>query len=418
MAQFKMNAEITLKANDAIKAIQNFEKGAKGSKKEFSLLGRTIALDTKRIGKNLATMTIIAGSFFAKVISQSPHLRAEFKRLQASTLLFNVALGEKLQPTVEFLVDAIIFLQQVFLTLPEPIQEVIIITGFLTLVMTSAALSVMALNVALGPITIVIIGIAFAIAAIIVVWQRWDDIMKAAKDNTLLFMGALYLLAIPFGLIILPILLIIALIKNWGNNINTLKGLFLDLLVGIGLAVAQIGLFFIDVWNGAGSALDGFIDGVWIAIHGLVNGLKGIFHGIVDPIVDAFVWVVNKAIWAYNAIPGVDNISYIGGGGGGLTAAQQGNIVDTSAFSETGSGNAEGGQIFKDGLIFAHRGEEVTTKSQTRANHRNGGTSGGMTIINKNTFNIGSVDNKSRIRQIVRDVNRAQKRDNDRRFKT
>ena len=95
MAQFTMNAEITLKANSAIKSIQKFNKETSQGKKEFSLLGRTITLDAGRIKKSLFAMSAIVGGFFGKIFSQSPHVRAEFKRLEASTLLFNVALGEK-----------------------------------------------------------------------------------------------------------------------------------------------------------------------------------------------------------------------------------------------------------------------------------------------------------------------------------
>ncbi len=281
---FKINAEITLKANAAIKSIQSFEKGAKDSKKEFSLLGRTISLDTKRMAKNLGAMALIAGGLFAGILSQSPHLRAEFKRLQASTLLFNVALGEKLQPTVAFLVDAIIFLLDAFLSLPDPIQEVIIITGFLTLVLTVAAGAAIGLWAALGPITVVILGIAFAIAAIIVVWQRWDDIMKAAKDNTLLFTAAIFLLAIPLGLVIIPILAIITVIKNWGVIMGWIGGIFTTILDNI---AQETGILIL--WDLALKGFNFFIDSVRVGIVGMISGLKNMFNLILGPIINWFI---------------------------------------------------------------------------------------------------------------------------------
>lgn len=397
---FKISAEITLKSNNAIKAIQAFEKGAKGSKKEFSLLGRTIALDTKRMGKNLAAMAGILGGLFAIVALQSPHLRAEFKKLAASTLLFNVAIGEILQPTVETFVDGIISLQNKFLGLPPKIQEVIIITGVLTLALVAATVAAGALWAALGPLTLVIAGLAFGIAG----WMVYNEDITKFGEN---------------------------LVKTAGNIRQAMQ----DALTAINKSVddffSQFGFFGEIIGGIVGGALtifeafpivltDIFATSMEIVgnfITALTALFRGDFGGLAEALGNVFLSVINLLIRTLNnfligpinkALRAVDKAAEKFGGDVNFRIPT---ISEVSSFQE-------GGEVREDGLIFAHRKERMLTVSENRAGGARGGGQGGTTIINNyNTFKIGVVDSKKRIREMMKEGDRMNKRNMDRRFK-
>lgn len=400
MAQFSLNAEITLKANDAIRAIQAFERGARNSKKEFSLFGRTITLDTKRMVKNLATMGAILGGIFAVVASQSPHLRAEFKRLAASTLLFNVAIGEILQPTIERLVDGIIFLQEKFLGLPPRIQEVIIIAGFLALALTVASIAAIALWTALGPITLAIIGVSIAIAALLVFAPEIEAFGKTVSD---------------MGLIISESL--IAFTRNVDTTISDFFGQFgkFGAIIGdiVSLIVDFILIIPLTVIDMAATVIQIFGD-LMTAIGAL---FQGDFGGVVEALGNMFIRVINMFVRMINrmligplnkALRLIDDVAESFGGDLNFRIPEVSEVASLQ----------EGGEIRQDGLIFAHRKERILTASENRAGGR-GGNQGGTTIINNyNSFKIGSVDSKKRIREMMRESDRVNKRNMDRRFKT
>lgn len=400
MAQFTMNAEITLKANAAIRAIQAFEKGAKNSKKEFSLLGRTISLDTKRMGKNLTAMAGILGGLFAIVALQSPHLRAEFKKLAASTLLFNVAIGEILQPTVATFIGSIILLQNKFLGLPPKIQEVIIIAGFLTLALVSATIAATALWAALGPLTLVIAGLALGIAA----WMVYNEPITNF-GLTLVKTGERISSAMSKAL---------SSINRSVDEFFSRFGLFGEIIGGI-IQIAITALAFFPIQLGEVFATSMQIVGDFITA--LTALFRGDFGGIVDALSNMFIRVFNLGIRTLNnfligplntAMKMIDDVAETFGGDLNFRMKEIDEIPSKQ----------EGGEIRQDGLIFAHRKERMLTASENRAGGVRGGNQGGqVTIINKNTFTIGSVDSKRRVREIVRDVERAQKRSADRRFK-
>ncbi len=399
MAEFTMNAEITLKANAAIKAIQNFEKGAKGSKKEFSLLGRTIKLDAGRIKKSIFAMTAVLGGFFGKIFKQSPHIRAEFKRLEASTLLFNVALGEKLAPTVAIFVDGIIFLQQAFLSLPDPMQEWLLLTGLITVAIGILTLAVLALMIAISPITLAILGVSLAIAALIVFAPDIEGFGQTITD---------------FGKNISSTLVdvrhdIDKTIREFFSQFGTFGVIIGDMVTLIVDAILLIPIFLADMIATGIQMLGDFMK----AIGRL---FQGDFGGFADALGDMFIRMINLMIRTLNsflisplnqAMRLIDDVAEAFGGDLNFRINE---IPEIS--------RQEGGEVRRDGLIFAHRGEEVATKSQTRANRRGNNGGGQVTINNYNTFKIASVDSKSRIREMMKEADRLNKRNMDRRFKT
>ena len=398
MAEFTMNAEIILKANSAIKSIKDFEKGSKGSKKEFSLLGRTVSLDGERIKKSIFAMTAILGGFFAKVFSQSPHVRAEFKRLWASTLLLNVAIGEKLAPTVALFVDGIIFLQNAFLALPEPLQEWILLTGLLIIALGLATIAVIALSIAAGPIALAILGIAAVLAALILFAPDIEGFGDTVTN---------------FGLNISSTLVnvrkdIDKTIREFFSQFGTFGVIIGDMVTLIVDAILLIPIFLADMIATGIQMLGDFMK----AIGRL---FQGDFGGFADALGDMFIRMINLMIRTLNsflisplnqAMQLIDDVAEAFGGDLNFRINE---IPEIS--------RQEGGEVRRDGLIFAHRGEEVATKSQTRANRRGNNGGGQVTINNYNTFKIASVDSKSRIREMMKEADRLNKRSSDRRFK-
>ena len=91
--------------------------------------------------------------------------------------------------------------------------------------LTSAAF--VGLNLSLGPILLIVVGIAAAIAVGIVVWKNWDKIVQFFKKNWDKLILALPIILGPIGLIIVAIAL---LAKNWESVWNGIKRVF-DLVV-------------------------------------------------------------------------------------------------------------------------------------------------------------------------------------------
>lgn len=401
MAQFTMNAEITLKANNAIKAIQNFEKGTKNTKKEFSLLGRTIKLDADRIKKSLQVLGAVSGVFMAGIIAQSPHVRAEFKRLSANVLLLNVAMGEQLAPIIAIVVDALISLINIFLGLSPQMQQWITLTIAITAVTVILIGVISLLAVTSLPVILVILGIATAFAFLIAFAPQ---IQKFGQGITKFALGV----STSLGQMLDFILFAIVEFTDQFGVLGNVIGAFVALIVGMFIAIP---IALVDAVTTAVQIIGDLFD--------IIGALfQGDFGGVLEGIGNIFIRIVNLIIRTLNnflikpinaALKAVDKAAEKFGGDVNFRVPT---ISEVSSFQE-------GGEIRQDGLIFAHRKERMLTKSENRAGGFGGGSQGGTTIINNyNTFKIGSVDSKRRIQQIVRDVERASKRSNDRRFKT
>lgn len=398
--QMTMSAEVILKIKAAQKGIDEFEKKVRGTKKEFTLFGRTMSLDTARITKNLKALSLISGAFLSAILIMSPATRAELFRLKASLISLSLAFDSVLAPAVAGIVDQLEFAIDAFLRLDSNWQEFIITTIALTVAISGLTLAIVALSAAAGPIALVILGLAAGIAA----WLVFNDEITSFGENLVTTAG----------------------------NIRTAMH---DALVAINKSVddffSQFGLFGEIIGTIVGGALTIFsafpivlteifttsMEIVGDFITALTALFRGDFAGIAEALGNVFIRVVNLLIRTINnffinplnsALRAIDNFAETVGGDVNVRLKTIGEIP---AFQE-------GGEVRRDGLIFAHREEEVTSKSQARANRRGDGGEDRGTIIIKNTFNIGSVDSKQRIRQIVRDVERASKRSNDRRFKT
>lgn len=400
MAKFTMNAEITLKANAAIKAIQSFEKKTRDSKKEFSLFGRIISLDTARMIKNLKALSLISGAFLGAILIMSPQTRAELFRLRASTLELSLAFDQVLAPAVSNIVDKLEIAINAFLQLDSNWQEFIITTIALTVAIAALTLGIIALSAAAGPITLVILGLAAGISA----WLIFNDDITEFGINLVNMAGNIRT-AVHDAL---------TAINRSVDDFFSQFGLFGEIVGGIiqgAITVfAAFPIVLSEIFTTSMEIVGDFIQ----AIAAL---FRGDFVGIAESLGNVFIRVINLLIRTINnfliapvnsALRAIDKFAETVGGDVNFRLNTIGEIGSLQ----------EGGEVRRDGLIFAHREEEITTKSQARANRRRGNGGGGQVVNNfYTTLKIGNVDSKKRVREIMRESERMNKRSADRRFK-
>jgi phage-related protein len=189
------------------------------------------------------------------------------------------------------------------------------IMGLLNGITLTSTFSFMGLNVAMLPVTAIIIGIGLAIAAGILIWKNWDTIINALKKSLDVLKATFKIVfdfikeivskvfttitaiynsklgwILPAGPLIKAILF---LSKNWEEVWDGIKATF-DTVTG-----ALIGTF---------RTVKGTILGIW---DGLVSGIKGGISSVIG--------AINLFIRGINAIkirvPGVD-IPLVGRVGG------------------------------------------------------------------------------------------------------
>ncbi len=400
MAQFTMNAQIILKAQDANKSIDKFKKNTKKAKTEFSLFGRVIALDTARMRKGLMGATAIVGGLYAGILAQSPDVRAEFKKLGAEIFLLNVGLGKELQPALAMVVEGLTYLIRAFLELPPNIQAVVAITIFLTTILVFATVAAMALWAALGPISIAILLLAAAFAILFVYRKDIEDFGNAVLDAGVKMTSALY-----DG---------IDAIDRSIENFFSKFGIFGDI---IGTFVRLIVRLFLIIPVASDDAFATVIQMIGEFIAGIGKLFQGDIPGFVDSMLNMLIRPLNFFIRLINAflidplnmvIELFDKIAKKFGGGISFRIPD---IPEISTFQE-------GGDMMRDGIIFAHRDETIMRKSEARQIRAERGGGGRSAVVNNyNTFNVGSVDSRSRVLEIAKEVDKMNKRSADRRFK-
>jgi TP901 family phage tail tape measure protein len=107
-----------------------------------------------------------------------------------------ISFGEMLLPALEGVADFLSRVARWFTDLPGPAKIVIgvllgmvaiigpllILIGFMIPAITGLSVAFAALNVSMGVIALVILGIAAAIAAVLIVWKYWDEIVAFAGE--------------------------------------------------------------------------------------------------------------------------------------------------------------------------------------------------------------------------------------------
>jgi len=203
-------------------------------------------------------------------------------------------------------------------------------TGIQTVASWLGAAAATALNLALSPIGLIIIGIALAVAAAILIWKNWDAIVKVLTETwekfdsflsdkfpaTWAFIKDYVNTVIEFWKEIFKAF--VALFKgDWDGAIEHFKGAFSVVFDFFKEIFDKIWGFF-DNWMtskfGAGwETLKGIVSGVvdfvgdyfgglWEVIKGVWDLIVGIFTGDQDKIKDGFKGIVNGIFSMFNAL--------------------------------------------------------------------------------------------------------------------
>lgn len=433
MADFVLDAEIRVKADQSLREIDKFKNSLKGSKKEFSLFGKTIALDSRRIAAGIALIHGIASKMFASIVASSPSVRAAFKEMEISVFEMSLSIGEDLAPVIEdTLVPAFEALRTLILNLDPEVRQFIGILILTTLAVTALAIAVAVLTFVGAPILIAIIAIAAALAILIFMWQNNTlgvrDLANAFVKDIL---PNLKLLALAFKLLFVqlkelfrllsPILIVIIAVAFIAlkTSINAatqvliiiiaviivLVAILNVLLRGItALVIAAKDFFNIMVedlgiteekWLKLLETIKLFVEQAKIKFSGFLEFIKIIFNAIED--------TINKALGPVRElIRLLKEAIDLGDITGGIKETVSDIIGQIPGF-------AEGGEVERTGIIFAHKGEQVLRPVEARQFRAGGGSGGGGVTFN-NTFNIGTVQGSRDIHKIIQAVERSQKR--------
>ena len=109
---------------------------------------------------------------------------------------FGIEISERINPTLEGFADRLTDLIRGFGDLPKPVQDFILVFGGIMAVVGPAMIGIGllipiiyglstafgVLNISLGVIALIILGVAAAIAGIVAIWQNWDAVVQFTKD--------------------------------------------------------------------------------------------------------------------------------------------------------------------------------------------------------------------------------------------
>ena len=220
---------------------------------------------------------------------------------------------------------------------------------------------------ALGPILLIIAGIAALGVAIYVIYRNWDTIWKAMhtairvvwdwiKSNWPLLLGILFG---PIGLAVALIIQNFDTIKKVvADAVSFIVGLWNGLLSFFAGIIAAIGNVGRSIWAGITGAVSGAvgdIKGIWNDFVGWFGGIASAISsaasGMWNGLLSAFKSVINAIAHAWNSTVGalhVDIPGWVPGiGGHGFSAP----TIPTLA---------QGGIVTQTGLILAHAGEAIS----------------------------------------------------------
>jgi len=172
------------------------------------------------------------------------------------------------------------------------------IVGFMTPIVHGAKLALIGLNLSLGPIALVIIGIGLAIVAAILIWKNWDKIILALK-KTLEVLKATFKTVFDF---------IRSIVSKVFSAITDIYNSKLGWLLPAGPLIKAI-LFLKDNWDEIWNGIKATFKTVTDALIATFRSVKGTILGIWDGMVAGIKSGINTVIGAINSfIRAVNNI--------------------------------------------------------------------------------------------------------------
>lgn len=157
----------------------------------------------------------------------------------------------------------------------------------------SAITAIMAINPVIAIIIGVLIALMAIITAIIVVVKNWKKISAwfvKTFENIKKAVGKLpnallYLIAVIIPFIGIPLLII----KNWDRLIGffkrvlpAVKTFFIGIKDAAGTIFSKIGSFFVDLWGGMISGVQGFVDTILIIFAPVIDKIKVLWQPVAD----------------------------------------------------------------------------------------------------------------------------------------
>jgi len=189
------------------------------------------------------------------------------------------------------------------------------IMGILTPAVSAAKLAFIGLNLSMGPITLIIIGIGVAIVAAIVIWKNWDKVILGLK-KTLEVLKATFKTVFDF---------IKEIVSKVFAKITDIYNSKLGWLLPAGPLIKAI-LFLKDNWDEIWTGIQTKFKTVTDALIGTFRTVKGTILGIWDGMVSGIKGAINSVIGTINGfiqrinsikitVPGVDipGVGRVGG---------------------------------------------------------------------------------------------------------
>ncbi len=369
MADFELTAAVKLAMDKAVTEVKKLQGRLKGVADSLGLLSKKGTLDTKKLTSSLAFLGATAGAAFAAIVSASPSMRMAFFEMKVAVNQLWMSIGEELAPIIQdILIPAIKAISEWVQNLSPEMKQWIGLTIGITVAITGVVAIIMVLNAVSLPLIAVIVGIAAAIAFIILLWRNWNDIIAGAIDWWKEASSWLKGLAVVIAIVAMPITVMIGLIvgviavfKNWGNILEWIGGI-----------AETVGSFFTNMFSGIGKAIVGVASIFWNVLVSIFEIFLNPWNKLIDKMID---WKITG--------PKMD--TFLGRLKITLPRAHGGTTV-------TGTQD----QLFRLKPRERVRTEVQEQGLQQRLRGGNGGFGGNITI------NVASVDSRERVNELVR----------------
>jgi predicted nucleic acid-binding protein len=263
-------------------ALEASETGLAGVLEQLGLTEAQLATYTAKLGESTGVIQENAEAF-ASTMTITDKLKASFKDLAFA----NGAFIEKAS-----------VLAPIFMAAGPIMAGFSGIVGLMTPILHGAKLAFIGLNLSLGPIALIIIGIGLAIAAGFVIWKNWDKIMVGLMA-TLQFLKEKFKLVFEF---------IREIVRKVFTKITEIYNSKLGWLLPAGPLIKAI-LFLKNNWDEIWAGIQATFKTVTDALIGTFRSVKGTILQIWDGMVAGIKGGINTVVGAINAfIRGINTI--------------------------------------------------------------------------------------------------------------
>lgn len=303
----------------AVKLLQNTKRVGDFQKK-FTGMAKKLKPQLAELNKGFKKMGIVAGGTLVALTRASPLLQARFEILTLRVEEFLRVFGDALAPVIEQITDLVVQATDIWDGLSPALQQAILFGTNVAIVIGVLAGAFFVLNLAMSPITLILLAIGAAAALLFLAWETnflgIQDIVMGVFEavgpiledigvfigDLMTIIGAIIPLVTPIfdvlvGIFESAIGTIMGLVGNWiqvivdvmdiigsllsGDMEGALAGvekLFEDLVVAVLSQLLAIPLFFNNLITDLGGTL----------LTDIQAGIQGFISGFIQPILDFF----------------------------------------------------------------------------------------------------------------------------------